>query len=863
MKRLVIGILLLATTGAFAQQDLLLYNMRYLQQSSFTNPAYFGECKVNVGVPALSSFHLRFGNSGFVLQDLVRLGSDDSLRITPIGALDKMQDLNYFDQEFRYDPIHFGFRIKDKNYISLNVSVREQFRWTYPKDLFTLMFVGNGLTPAQAGADPEIGDPAYGLLGERANLDGMAFNMNLFAEVGVQYARKFLDEDQLVVGIRPKVLFGAANITTSESEFGLYTDPNDYSLLYDGNLVISGNVPFDTVDSTLDISPGAFFDNLGFGIDVGATYDITEKFQVSASVTDLGFITWKSHPTTFYLVGSDTFKGISGIENELLSATTADDLNDSTITDKIITGLTDGFSDSTDNEKYRSMLTTRMNIGLNYQFAEKHNVGLLLNGHFLDSKLRGAMSVSYNYRVRKWFGFSAAYSIYNRSYLNVGVGTSFNIWPVQFYVMTDNVLSPILPHNTKNIHTRFGINLTFGCKNDKDGDGIVDKKDDCPKVPGLPQFKGCPDRDGDGIQDSEDKCPDNKGPKETNGCPDRDGDGIIDIEDKCPDAPGIEQFAGCPDTDEDGFQDSEDDCPTVAGIAAFKGCPDTDKDGIRDSEDECPEKPGLAAFNGCPDTDQDGIKDSEDACPEKAGPLQFQGCPDTDGDGLPDNKDGCPEKAGPEDNNGCPYGDRDGDGVVDNDDSCPDTPGPAENKGCPFADLDGDGVLDKDDACIDTPGPVENNGCPYSDIDGDGVLDKDDRCPQTPGLAENEGCPKIEKEEQEVLNTAFDNLEFETGKDVIKSSSFESLDRLAELLVKKEDWKIQISGHTDNVGADASNMKLSEDRAKSVGKYLESKGVMRDKMIIQWFGETKPIADNSTPEGRARNRRVEMEIVFD
>ena len=127
----------------------------------------------------------------------------------------------------------------------------------------------------------------------------------------------------------------------------------------------------------------------------------------------------------------------------------------------------------------------------------------------------------------------------------------------------------------------------------------------------------------------------------------------------------------------------------------------------------------------------------------------------------------------------------------------------------------------------------------------------------------NQGCPEIKEEEQEVLNTAFENLEFETGKDVIKERSFSSLNDLADLLIKKEDWKIQISGHTDNVGNDAANMKLSEKRAKAVANYLESRGVQRDRMIVQWFGETQPIEDNSTAEGRARNRRVEMEVVFD
>lgn len=841
---LVIALLIIAGAG-YAQQDLTLYNMRYLHQSSFTNPAFFPECKVNVGVPAISGIYVSASNSGFVYKDAVTLGSDDSLTLTPITALDAMKDLNYLEQELRLDIIHFGFRIKSKNYIGVNVSLREQYRLIYPKDLFTLAFVGNGLTPSEAQST--FGSSEYGLLGETANLDGFGIDATTWTEVGISYSRRLLENDALTIGVRPKILFGATNIYTRESQLSLYTNPTTYDLESQANLVINTNVPgndgsleLDSIEAfTIDpnnIEPGDFFQNLGFGLDVGASYNITDKINVSASATDIGFITWKGNPQTFELVGGDTFSGIQGIEDELLTAETTGDVQDSTILDILQEGLTDGYKYDTDLDKYRTWLTARYNLGLNYQVTDRSNVGLLLNGRVVKSKLRAAMTASYNFRLRKWIGFSANYSIYNGSFLNVGTGLSLNLFPVQGYIVFDNVLAPFIPHNTKNVMVRLGMNLTFGCSNDRDKDGIPDNKDDCVDTPGLPEFKGCPDTDGDKIMDKLDSCVTIAGPKETNGCPDRDGDGIIDNEDNCPDTPGLPEFVGCPDTD---------------------------KDGIMDSEDACPKDSGLVEFEGCPDTDGDGIKDLDDACPEDPGPAEYQGCPDTDLDGLPDNTDGCPETKGPKDNNGCPYGDKDGDGVVDKDDACIDTPGPKENKGCPYADLDGDGVLDKDDACIDTPGPPENNGCPFSDLDGDGVLDKDDRCPQTPGPATNQGCPEIQEEEQEVLNTAFSNLEFETGRDKIKEKSYESLDRLAELLVKKDEWKIQISGHTDNVGNDGANMTLSEKRAKAVANYLESKGVPRTRMIVQWYGETKPIADNSTPEGRAQNRRVEMEVVFD
>ncbi|MBW6458965.1 MAG: thrombospondin type 3 repeat-containing protein [Bacteroidales bacterium] len=315
------------------------------------------------------------------------------------------------------------------------------------------------------------------------------------------------------------------------------------------------------------------------------------------------------------------------------------------------------------------------------------------------------------------------------------------------------------------------------------------------------------------------------------------------------------------DLDNDGVSDKLDNCPTVPGPWEFRGCPDRDGDGVPDHEDECPDIPGLKEFKGCPDRDGDGIPDKDDLCPDEPGPKTTQGCPDRDGDGVPDYLDECPDDPGPASLNGCP--DRDGDGVPDHKDLCPDVAGKIEYGGCPFLDTDGDGVRDEDDMCPTIPGPAENRGCPWPDTDGDGIPDHLDKCPLTPGPPENNGCPIIEEKEQEIIKTAFENLEFETGKAVIRSSSFASLNELATLLISKPTWKIQISGHTDSVGSDEANMKLSKDRSQSTAKYLEGRGVAPSRLITEWFGETRPIADNDTPEGRQKNRRVEMQIVFE
>ncbi len=322
---------------------------------------------------------------------------------------------------------------------------------------------------------------------------------------------------------------------------------------------------------------------------------------------------------------------------------------------------------------------------------------------------------------------------------------------------------------------------------------------------------------------------------------DRDKDGVSDLLDACPSVAGPWAFKGCPDTDNDGIEDKLDKCPTEAGVPTLEGCPDKDADGITDALDKCPDEAGLPKNGGCPDSDEDGVINAEDRCPNEKGLPTLKGCPDRDNDGVPDKDDRCPDETGQSKYNGC-------------------------------ADTDGDNIPNPDDACPDQAGTIRFNGCP--DRDGDTVPDKDDRCPDTYGSPQNAGCPitttptapaRIEvvlnQQEQQVLDEAFDNLEFETGKTSIKRSSYESMDKLSALLISKPAYRLLISGHTDNTGSATTNLKISKERAESVKKYLIRKGVHTDQLIAEGFGSRKPIASNQTLEGRQKNRRVEMKII--
>jgi outer membrane protein OmpA-like peptidoglycan-associated protein len=274
---------------------------------------------------------------------------------------------------------------------------------------------------------------------------------------------------------------------------------------------------------------------------------------------------------------------------------------------------------------------------------------------------------------------------------------------------------------------------------------------------------------------------------------------------------------------------------------------DRDKDGVPDKKDRCPDVPGLKKHQGCPDTDGDGIPDDKDACPNEAGPAATNGCPDKDGDGVPDKDDRCPDQAGSKELQGCP--DKDGDGIPDIDDACPDQAGPKATKGCP--DKDGDGVPDKDDRCPDQAGSVALKGCP--DKDGDGIPDIDDECPDQPGPASNKGCP---------LAQDIQNVEFDIDKYNIKAQYQSELDKVVDILSKNPNATVTVAGHTDNTYTRAYNIQLSKRRAEAVKNYFVQKNIDAQRISIEYYGFDKPIADNKTVEGRARNRRSETTIVI-
>lgn len=300
---------------------------------------------------------------------------------------------------------------------------------------------------------------------------------------------------------------------------------------------------------------------------------------------------------------------------------------------------------------------------------------------------------------------------------------------------------------------------------------------------------------------------------------------------------------------------------------------DTDGDGITDDKDRCPKDPGPRATKGCPDRDADFVADLDDKCPDEPGAPSRDGCPEkvvvvqtvtpTPTPATP-TPTPTPTPATPTPTPDVTKIDTDGDGVPDIKDKCPATVGPAANDGCPYVDSDEDGVTDDRDKCPATKGLPKYDGCPPPDRDKDGIADADDKCPNQAAPGTPDGCPQFEyiviNQEKKQIELK-QQVHFASGKSVILPDSFKILNEVAEVLIANRQMEVRIEGHTDSVGKATYNLALSKRRADAVMTYLASKGVPAGQLRAVGLGETTPIASNTTPDGRALNRRVEFHIV--
>jgi OOP family OmpA-OmpF porin len=250
---------------------------------------------------------------------------------------------------------------------------------------------------------------------------------------------------------------------------------------------------------------------------------------------------------------------------------------------------------------------------------------------------------------------------------------------------------------------------------------------------------------------------------------------------------------------------------------------------------------------------------------------------DADGDGILDDDDKCvddPEDMDQfQDDDGCPDPDNDGDGVPDTSDKCPteaeDQDQFQDDDGCPDPDNDGDGILDANDKCPtdaeDMDQFQDDDGCPDPDNDGDGVLDPNDQCPDQMethnGYKDDDGCADEIPAAVKKFTGAIKGINFKNDSAEILKSSNKTLDAAVKVLKDYPDLKMEIQGHTDDTGTDDHDNELSQARADAVKKYFTDHGIEDGRLVAKGYGKTKPLVNKTTKAARAKNRRVEFQLI--
>lgn len=443
---------------------------------------------------------------------------------------------------------------------------------------------------------------------------------NSWGEIGISYAAVLFQQGQhfLKGGITAKYLQGIANyhfqgtnVTLKYNENVLLPQNSTYEST--GTAIYGSSQDFST-DSNVDIDSKSN----GFGVDLGLVYEWRPDYDASrADINDLKYLNKYKVRVGLALTDLGSMMYDKGVRNSYdLNKTITQDNYDSA--DNFDDFIKNNYTATPINGAIKSKLPTAIHADVDWNIHNKFYVNL--NGDFSvvsktilnQSSIANQVSLTPRYESR-WFSFylPVSYVDVNKQ-TQVGVGLRTGV----FFIGSGSVLSNMMSDNSMAADIHLGVKIPVYQKKakDLDGDGVLDKNDECPEIAGPVENKGCPwkDTDGDTVLDKDDKCPTVAGPIENNGCPwpDTDGDKVVDKDDKCPTVAGPVENNGCPwpDTDGDGVLDKDDKCPTVAGLTAFAGCPDTDKDGLADQEDACPTVAGPISNKGCPEVTAAVIK---------------------------------------------------------------------------------------------------------------------------------------------------------------------------------------------------------------------------------------------------------------
>jgi hypothetical protein len=473
------AILLLLHVSKTIAQDNTLYLMPDIPQANQLNPAYFKLCRIYVELPVISSVKLNIRNTGFGFHDVISRGTGDQANVflVDVSKLDKnLRKMNYTQVETDIDLLGVGFGYKDW-YFTFGISNHSDMLLYYPHDIMSLR---------DQNLQAAINN------GNTINITNAGTEITLWNSIGVSAATEITDG--LKVGLRLKYLQGMANAVSRRSDLYINSSTNPESLTAGMNYQINASFPVNVkytpnglvnglnVDNSFNNIFGnyIFNGNRGVSVDAGLDFDYDEKTEISASITDLGFIHWKKNAIRYGATG-----------NYFLNATDIAQLLANTGQVNIAGAVRDSISGAfrVSSKSYFTLTPVKIFGGVTRLLMPGLRAGAMTRIEIYNMHVLPSLSFSMNYTPLPWVDASLSYTIMNNKFNQAGAGIAFGNRIAQFYVITDNIVtrftkdisSPLFwPYNARMVSLRFGLNLLFGC-NKKDNKYHSTSKDGlCP-----------------------------------------------------------------------------------------------------------------------------------------------------------------------------------------------------------------------------------------------------------------------------------------------------------------------------------------------------------------------------------------------
>jgi len=429
-----------------AQQNSTLFLMQSTPQANFVNPAVRNECKWMLGLPVISSIHFEYGNPSFSVLGILR-NQGDSAFVDGNAVMNKIGRTNYLSVELHTNLFFLSFWRKNIFY-TLTVNEKADLFTTYSHDFFAFATQGN--TQFE---------------GQHADLSRTALFFNYRREYAFGLAKEMRED--LIVGVRFKLLFGKLNTSVPTSRIDIFTAPITYALGFNDSWRLNTSLPLNVSlkpDNTLkDVTFNGKArsillnrNNIGLGLDLGFINYRDAKVTISGSVLDLGLIRWTTNGSSFNMQNNFVYPGPIGdsIHQESYLADITNILINKTV--------------YTAPRSYVSFLIPTYYIGATYNLKDDLNAGAVLSGKISRYRVTSGLTLSLNKDFNHKAAVSLSWSYLYKSFNNFGAGIKLGRSPIQFYAVSDNIMGLIKPLDTKNINLRFGLQLNFGCpKTDK------------------------------------------------------------------------------------------------------------------------------------------------------------------------------------------------------------------------------------------------------------------------------------------------------------------------------------------------------------------------------------------------------------